>query len=172
MLRQLPVVSNPPTHPLPSLNQLQLNFSQFLNALGMLAAKKYPTDDPIAGFAKLCAHHLFAVLENQEKNASASTVSRVTQALLSTDYVAAKTSDDPNVSLKVKGKEFAGSKNKAGGIFDKLTDTSLYTGVYKNLDGKSGGRINGYDGDISGNVRDLSSLMRPNMRVNTKFIDV
>ncbi|GMI22265.1 hypothetical protein TrRE_jg9070, partial [Triparma retinervis] len=72
----------------------------------------------------------------------------------------------------VKGKVFAGTRIKAGGIFEKLTDKTLYTGVYKNLDGFSDGRINGYDGDVSGNIRDLSSMMRPSMRVNTKFIDV
>ncbi|GMI42653.1 hypothetical protein TrCOL_g2888 [Triparma columacea] len=153
-------------------NDRKLNFSQFLNALQKLSEKKYPMDDPITAFSRLCAYHLFAVLENQEKNASASTMSRVTQALLGTEYVATKTTGEPGAGLKVKGKVFAGTKNKAGGIFEKLTDKTLYTGVYKNLDGTSDGRINGYDGDVSGNIRDLSSMMRPSMRVNTKFIDV
>mmetsp|Transcript_11717 Transcript_11717/g.23974 ORF Transcript_11717/g.23974 Transcript_11717/m.23974 type:complete len:228 (+) Transcript_11717:62-745(+) len=152
-------------------NERKLNYSQFLSALQKLAEKKYPIDDPITAFSKLCAHHLFAVLENQEKNASVSTTARVTQALLGTEYVAMANTNDPRAEVKVKGQVIAGQRNKAGGIFEKLTDTSLYTGVYKNLDGKSGGRINGYDGDVSGNIRDLSSMMRPSMK-HSKFIDV
>lgn len=81
-------------------------------------------------------------------------------------------SPTPSPSPPPSGRTLAGSRNKEGGIFDKLTNTDLYTGVYKNLDGKSGGRINGYDGDVSGNVRDLSTMTRPGMNVSSKFMDV
>ncbi|GMH51122.1 hypothetical protein TrVE_jg4064 [Triparma verrucosa] len=150
----------------------KLNFSQFLEALVRVSAKKFPQEDPIAGFSRLCSNHIFAVLQGQQSNASASSHARVVNSILGVDYVAQGKPSTSPMAINVKGRTLAGEKNRAGGIFDKLTDTNQYTGVYKNLDGKSGGRINGYDGDVSGQIRDLSSMTRPNMNVSSKFMDV
>ena len=76
------------------------------------------------------------------------------------------------VSLRTSSMHFAGEANAKGSIFDKLTNEDTYTGVYKNLkkNGVSGG-INGYDGDISGNIRELNTMTRPEM-VRSKFMEM
>ncbi|GMH60620.1 hypothetical protein TrLO_g9476, partial [Triparma laevis f. longispina] len=43
----------------------KLNFSQFLEALVRVSAKKFPQEDPISGVARLCSNHIFAVLQGQ-----------------------------------------------------------------------------------------------------------
>ncbi|GMH58353.1 hypothetical protein TL16_g02591 [Triparma laevis f. inornata] len=155
------------------------NWAKFLKACPMLVDHGIttsdidsPQEDPISGVARLCSNHIFAVLQGQEKNASASSHQRVVNSLLGVDFVGGGAPSASPMGLNLKGRTLAGSRNKEGGIFDKLTNTDLYTGVYKNLDGKSGGRINGYDGDVSGNVRDLSTMTRPGMNVSSKFMDV
>lgn len=127
-------------------------------------APQYQNDDPISAFSKLCSYHIFALLQNQGRG-DISTSDRVVDALLGVEEGMHKRegAEHSPASVNLRGRVFAGSANKTGGIFDKLTNTEGYTGVYKNLDGSSIGRINGYDGDISGNIRDISSLMRPNL---------
>ncbi|GMI60107.1 hypothetical protein ScalyP_jg6696 [Parmales sp. scaly parma] len=68
--------------------------------------------------------------------------------------------------------KYAGEANAKGSIFDKLTNEDTYTGVYKNLkqNGQRGG-INGYDGDISGNIRDLSTMTRAELN-RSNFMDI
>ena len=70
------------------------------------------------------------------------------------------------------GATYAGSANKKGGVYDRLTDTSTYTGVYAQRQGGDG-RINAHSGANTGrsyqgntnqgtdmNIRDISSTLR------------
>ena len=73
--------------------------------------------------------------------------------------------------LQAQGLTIAGEANKAGGVYDRLSNKKTYTGVYaKRFDG-SGGRINGdtingrdYSGDTNQGtdvrVDDISQILR------------
>jgi len=179
----------------------KIDFTQFLQALSMVALKRYPDSDPIQSFSQLCSNHVFGVLQSQGGNTRVSASYRVTQALLGLEgseqggqqdgtpngskaNVAniSSTSNNTNPSspsqqpqLNIyKNAVLAGSSNKQGGIYDRLASPSTFTGTYKNLNPNNAvgqGGINSYSGDISGNIRDLSSIIRPDMK-QSRFMGV
>jgi hypothetical protein len=157
--------THPPIHPPTGKDGRKINFEQFLSGLSLIAIKKYPNSDPVTAFSLLCSKHVFAVLDSPP--ATMDPTSRVTLALLGSD-----SGGEGAVLMKGGGNgTIAGSANKAGGIFDKLTSMDSYTGVYKARFDGGGGGINGHHGDVSGQIRDLSSMTRPEM-ARSKFMDV
>ena len=190
-------------------SERRLDYPNFLSALSLVAAKKYPEDSPIDAFSKLCACHLFGVLHNQAAGNLSST-SVVACALLDvpvppptpslssgvvssggggggggnsplplpSSFSSSSSSTTPQ-ALELRSRALgtqAGERNKSGGIFDKLSSVDTFTGVYrKRFDEQGrhvGGGINSYNGDISGNIRDLKEMTRTDIRANKHQFEV
>jgi len=143
----------------------KIGYEQFLAGLSLLAIKKFPAVDPMQAFSLICGRHVFGLVSG---NGNIDSVNRVTHALLGNDNGQEGVAE---IRGTHEGAVQAGSANKQGSVFDKLTKMESYTGVYKaRFDGQSGG-INSHNGDVSGQIRDLSTMMRPEM-AKSKFMEM
>jgi hypothetical protein len=178
-------------------SERRLDYATFLHALSLVAVKKFPEDSPIDAFSKLCSQHIFGVLHNQTASTIRSSTI-VSCAILGVPVPpqnpslsssasggglpggsTAASHQPPPPPLELRARALgvhAGERNRAGGIFDKLSSVDTYTGVYRSRFDEQGrhisGAINGYSGDVSGQIRDLKELVRTDIRANKNQFDV
>eukprot|EP00949_MAST-11_sp_MAST-11-sp1_P004249 g4249.t1 len=174
----------------------RLDFTHFLDALSAMAQKKYPKYDPTTAFSVLLAHHVFKVPvapgsakrqaqypqqkprpaprtpqsdvysgHEEHYKESAANLARQQKRIMEDELLAkqnaAKSYGPGNATI-------AGSANKPGGIYDRLSSPQTYTGVYRRRF-EGDGRINAHT-DLTASSTSFKG--NTNTRTDETFHDV
>lgn len=152
----------------------KLLFDQFVKGIEEVAAKKYPMERD--SLLKLMNNDLAAFNDPSDldgRNSGVFSELKEKKAPVETRRSTKKEAEDLLPFEPVK-RETAKRSSGQGSIFDRLTDTSLYTGTHKNRFDANGRGI-GMQGRDSiakqgvgkyhgGDVHDLSQITRPNLQ--------